>query len=85
MLLETKRNVQLIFFLYTERETLLISECSEMDPDCDITHPGSNYLWVGDHHRLTSSEVVDLNEHLQRWLDSKSLAPDIDGVRTYRE
>lgn len=34
----------------------------------------SGHLWVGAHHRLNRDEVRELIAHMQRWLDTGSLA-----------
>jgi hypothetical protein len=35
---------------------------------------GSAYLWIGENHHLNREQVAELVAHLQRWLDTGSLA-----------
>lgn len=36
-------------------------------------HPGSSYLWIGEHHHLSREEVRKLADDLKHWLENKRL------------
>lgn len=55
--------------------TRLLGESSAIgDYDNSYDKPGSSFLWFGDNHHLNREEVAELVGHLQRWLETGSLA-----------
>jgi hypothetical protein len=55
-------------------ELRLVSQSSAIgDCEGDMQHPGSSFLWIGDHHHLDRSEVRELAQRLNHWLETGSL------------
>lgn len=58
----------------------LVQESSAIgDYEDSLAEPGSSYLWVGSGspgpwHHLDREQIAELIVHLQRWLDTGSLA-----------
>ena len=63
-------------------ELCLVSQSSAIR-DCEgaIQHPGSSFLWIGAHHHLDRSEVQDLAQRLNRWLETGSLELEEKKIR----
>jgi len=52
----------------------LVAESSAVgDYDDSLSHPGSSYLWIGEHHHLDRDEVAQLVTYLKTWLKTKRL------------
>jgi len=55
--------------------TRLVQESSAVGNDEDaMLRPGSSFLWIGEDHHLSRCEVEELISHLNRWLETKTLA-----------
>jgi len=48
-------------------------QASSASGDDHLDRPGTSFLWLGQDHHLSRSEVRQLVAHLQAWLDSGSL------------
>lgn len=61
----------------------LIQESSAIgDYQDSFDRPGSSYLWVGADHHLNREEVVELINHLKRWVSIGRLEEPNQTLRT---